>query len=171
MVFQTRGGSKENIKNTWAGKHKVHSLLTQIISARSLESFWEWVMCHTGWCRERWGQQGGEGGGGGGGHVSISLQRSLLPLNPAAEFFLILFLWVCWAVVHRERERKRDRSHLEQQPWGQTRRQPTPQEHRHTNTHSSMYVQICCCAVAPKRVCCSHLTHYSCIRVVLVCKM
>lgn len=123
--FRSRGASKENINNTGQGLAFFQPLSlpnnfctvpwklprVSYVSHRAVQG----ALRTTGWRRRE----------------AISLQQSLLPLNPAAEFS---------SSSSSGRVEKpfaqRDRSHLEPQPWGQTRRQPTPQKHTHTETQT-----------------------------------
>lgn len=59
---------------------------------------------------------------------------------------------------------ERDKSHLELQPWGQTRRQPTPQTHTHMHTYTVAHTLIPTCPKmllcgGTRGVCHSYLTH------------
>lgn len=72
-----------------------------------------------------------------------SPQRFLLSLSHAAELSSS-FGWVEQSFTER------DWAHLEPQPWGQTRRQPSsqPTPQTHTETHTHTYVLKCCSVMA-----------------------
>lgn len=72
-----------------------------------------------------------------------SPQRFLLSLSHAAE------LSSSFGSVEQSFT-ERDRAHLEPQPWGQTRRQPSsqPTPQTHTETHTHTYVLKCCRVMA-----------------------